>query len=221
MSVSNNYLSNLGNLGKTKCCNLKGVGPMGPVGPNGPIGPIGPDGEKGLTGLIGPPGPLGIGLYASQNNSSLYIGTSGYTALTGRTGAYTFLTNPGDNNIYFNGSFIPNNTYMFNLSLYVSGTTELENPEIGFYITDELATSNQNYYPSTFNTESNNVTFTMNNVNLGDTYSYTATLNEWLYYQPSVDQVVINTSIQVLLTCGNGPDSNFATKFSVSATPIN
>jgi len=223
MSLSNNYLSNLGNLGTRKCCDLKGLGPIGPVGAHGPIGPIGPDGTEGITGFIGPPGKLSTGGYSSYVNESFIMDGGTYASFT------TLL----------NGSFESNKYYVFNMSFYLSGDTSIEDPnEIDFNITFNISVEYANYddivefSPSTFfiddtTTATYPIGMLLTQTNSGSTYSYSATLNDFVYIDPSEygipsDTNILNMYINVRLNYKVVPfmyTANF--KWSSSVTPVN
>lgn len=216
MSLSNNYLSNLGNLGTTKCCDLKGLGPIGPVGAHGPIGPIGPDGTEGITGFIGPQGKLSTGGYSSYVNESFIMDGGTYASFT------TLL----------NGSFESNKYYVFNMSFYLSGDTSIEDPnEIDFNITFNISVEYANYgivefSPSTFfiddtTTATYPIGMLLTQTNSGSTYSYSATLNDFVYIEPN-DNNILNMYINVRLNYKVVPymySANF--KWSSSVTPVN
>ena len=189
MSLSNNYLSNLGSLGSTKCCDLKGLGPIGPVGAHGPIGPIGPDGTEGITGFIGPQGKLTTGGYSSYVKGSFIMDSGTYASFT------TLL----------NGNFESNKYYVFNMSFYLSGDTTIEVPnEIDFNITFNISVEYANYgivdfSPSTFfiddtTTATYPIGMLLTQTNSGSTYSYSATLNDFVYIEPN-DNNILNMYI--------------------------
>jgi hypothetical protein len=179
MSLSNNYLSKLSNLGSTKCCDLKGLGPVGPIGPHGPIGPIGPDGIEGVTGFIGPPGKLSTGGYSSYSVDSFSINSDPplYVSFT------TLL----------NGIFEPNKYYVCNMSFYFSGTVGTPNPEeIDFNITFNVSVEFSGYSgtyvfsPSTFliddtTIETYPIGMLLTPTISGSIYSYSTTINDWVY----------------------------------------
>jgi hypothetical protein len=216
MSLSNNYLSNLGNLGTRKCCDLKGLGPIGPVGAHGPIGPIGPDGTEGITGFIGPQGKLSTGGYSSYVNESFIMDGGTYASFT------TLL----------NGSFESNKYYVFNMSFYLSGDPDVEDPnEIDFNITFNISVEYANYgivefSPSTFfiddtTTATYPIGMLLTQTNSGSTYSYSATLNDFVYIEPN-DNNILNMYINVRLNYKVVPfmyTANF--KWSSSVTPVN
>jgi len=222
MSLSNNYLSNLGNLGTRKCCDLKGLGPIGPVGAHGPIGPIGPDGTEGITGFIGPQGKLSTGGYSSYVNESFIMDGGTYASFT------TLL----------NGSFESNKYYVFNMSFYLSGDTSILDPnEIDFNITFNISVEYANYgivefSPSTFfiddtTTATYPIGMLLTQTNSGSTYSYSATLNDFVYIDPSEYEIpsdtnILNMYINVRLNYKVVPfmySANF--KWSSSVTPVN
>jgi len=226
MSLSNNYLSNLGNLGTRKCCDLKGLGPIGPVGPHGPIGPIGPDGTEGVTGYIGPQGKLSTGGYSSYVNESFTMDddTDKYISFT------TLL----------NGNFESNKYYLYNMSFYLTSSglsASLINNykfNITFYVTVEYASYGLvNYYPSTFFVDDDpTVTYPtgmlLTPAKFGDTYySYSATLNDWVYIDPSADDIptdtnILNMYITIRINYSTRPTSSiFEFKWASAVTPVN
>jgi hypothetical protein len=225
MSLSNNYLSNLGNLGTTKCCDLKGLGPIGPVGPHGPIGPIGPDGTQGITGFIGPPGKLSTGGYSSYSISSYYMDSTD----TYRYNSFSTL---------LNGIFESNKYYVFNMSFYLSGNISIPAPEeidfnITFNISVEFANYSGTYYfsPSTFfindaPLETYPIGMLLTPTNSGSTYSYSGTLNDYVYIDPTLYGIpagttILNIYINVRVNYQVTPYVYANFKWSSSVTPVN
>lgn len=223
MSLSNNYLSNLGNLGSTKCCDLKGLGPIGPIGPHGPIGPIGPDGTEGITGFIGPPGKLSTGGYSSYSVESFYMDDD-----TNKYNSFSSL---------LNGIFEPNKYYVCNMSFYLSGNIGIVNPEeIDFNITFNISVEFAGYgtydfSPSTFliddtTTETYPIGMLLTPTNSGSIYSYSATINDWVYIDPTIysipsDTDILNINVNVRVNYEVTPYANVDFKWSASLTPVN
>jgi hypothetical protein len=223
MSLSNNYLSNLGNLGSTKCCDLKGLGPIGPVGPHGPIGPIGPDGTEGVTGFIGPPGKLSTGGYSSYSVNSFSISSDDpkYASFT----------------TVLNGIFDANKYYVCNMSFYFSGTVGAANPdEIDFNITFNVSVEFSTYgtvqfSPSTFfiddsSIETYPIGMLLTPTVAGSIYSYTATLNDWVFIDPTIygfpsDANILNVFINARINYQVNPFATVNFRWSSSVTPVN
>jgi hypothetical protein len=223
MSLSNNYLSNLGNLGSTKCCDLKGLGPIGPIGPHGPIGPIGPDGTQGITGFIGPPGKLSTGGYSSYSINSFYMADD-----TNKYNSFTTL---------LSGIFESNKYYVCNMSFYFSGTVGAANPnEIDFNITFNISVEYAGYgivkfSPSTFfindaSTETYPIGMLLTPTKSGSIYSYTATLNDWVYIDPTIysipsDTNILNVYINARVNYQVNPFATVNFRWTSSVTPVN
>lgn len=223
MSLSNNYLTNLGRLGPTKCCDLKGLGPIGPVGPHGPIGPIGPDGTEGITGFIGPSGKLSTGGYSSYLVNSFYLGDD-----TNKYHDFTTL---------LNGIFESNKTYVYNMSFYFSGVIEIINPEeIDFNVTFNISVEYANYgivnfspsifFIDTVTTDTYPVGMLFTPTNSGTTYSYSTTLNDYIYIDPSIYDIpsgtnILNMYITARLKYKVTPYTSVTFKWTSSVTPVN
>jgi hypothetical protein len=222
MSLSNNYLSSLGNLGTRKCCDLKGLGPIGPVGPHGPIGPIGPDGTEGITGFIGPQGKLTTGGYSSYANESF--------SMDDDVNKYISFTT------LLNGNFESNKHYLYNMSFYLTSPNldlTIINSfrfNITFYVTVEYASHGLvNYYPSTFFTSDEPPStfptgMLLTQTNSGSTYSYSATLNDWVYIDPGelTDINILNMYITIRINYSTRPTSStFEFKWTSAVTPVN
>jgi len=207
MSITNytgTYQNYLGYLGAKKCCELRGLGPKGDQGATGPPGPIGigQKGSDGATGATGPAGPAGSGgLYCC-------FGTYSNTSST-ITAATPFAISMAPSVL------LTNQIYAVNISVYISGTVALTNPNVTFnlYSTNTLTT----YYPQIFsNTGTTPMYLTITSV--GGNYIYTGSINDYVSYTPSVSTSV--PTLNVYISPNSGPTNTYTIKITATITPV-
>jgi len=206
MSITNytgTYQNYLGYLGAKKCCELRGLGPKGDQGATGPSGPIGigQKGSDGATGATGPAGPAGSGgLYCCfgtySNTSSTIIATTPFAIPMAPSVLLT------------------NQIYAVNISVYISGTVVLTNPNVTFnlYSTNTLTT----YYPQVFsNTGTTPMYLTITSV--GPNYIYTGSINDYVSYTPSVSTSVPTLNVYISPNSGS---STYTIKITATISPV-
>ena len=211
MSITNytgTYQDYLGYLGAKKCCDLRGLGPKGDQGPTGPPGPIGigQKGTNGVTGSTGPAGPPGTsGLYCLYGNTQLssqnIVSTTPFVvSMSG-------------------GSLLSDQMYAVNISIYITGTFALVSPNITFNLSNNPETGGAPFYPQIFN---NNITgvpmYLTNATPLGPSYVYTGSINDYVYYTPSIN--LIAPILNVYISPTSISPNTYTIKITATINPV-
>lgn len=212
--LPNGYLGYYGYFGSKKCCDIRSTGPTGPTGEHGPPGPFGLPGPTGPTGCPGPATPYrtsGYGIYGGENKT------------IDRNTAFT---------IPFTGVLRSTSVYSVNMSLFVelqSGLTGLANPNISFnfqdYIDNPITPTYYTFYPSIFGKTGSTTTtplYLKGVTYAGSTstiYSYSGTLNDWFYYNPSITGVN-NHYVNVFISPSGATGTTFKVSINATVLPI-
>jgi hypothetical protein len=210
MSITNytgTYQNYLGYLGAKKCCELRGLGPKGDQGATGPPGPIGigekgPAGAQGATGEAGPAGTSGLYcLYGNINLSSQPITTSSFV-------------------VPMYGTILKDQMYAVNISIYIFGSSALTpTPNITFNLSNNPAVSGAPFYPQIFSNIAGGVPMYLNNATpSGPTYVYTGSINDYVYYTPSID--LLAPILNVYITPSSVSINVYTIKITATVNPV-
>jgi len=210
MSITNytgTYQNYLGYLGAKKCCELRGLGPQGPQGATGPAGPIGvgEKGDKGATGDTGPAGPAGTsGLYCLYGNLQLTSQSI--------VSANPFLVPMSG------GSLLTDQMYAVSISIYISGTSALSSPNVTFNLSNNPETGGAPFYPQIFKNLAGVPMYLTNATPLGPSYVYTGSINDYVYYTPSID--LIAPIINVYISPSSVSTNTYTVKITATVNPV-
>ena len=209
MSITNytgTYQNYLGYLGAKKCCELRGLGPKGDQGATGAPGPIGigQKGDKGDTGDTGDTGPAGSsGLYCCFG---IYNNTSLINPIT----PFPISMAPS--------VLLTNQVYAVNISVYISGSALLLEPNVTFNLSTNLGSSPYYYYPQIF---SNNGTTPMylTSTTVAASYVYTGSINDYIVYTPPVDTSIPTLNVYID-SSSPSPSNLYTIKIVATINPV-